>query len=311
MPESRDVRLVTVPESENGSKLDAVVGRLFVGMSRKTARQAILTGRVALNGKVVKIFARAVRAGDRLTVSAAGEGSPHRLPPPELTVLHQDRDVLVIAKPAHLLSERALGERGEHVLGVLAARGLGQGQLVHRLDAGTSGVMLVARTPAAAERLSDAFRQGEIEKAYLLLCVGAPGEGEFDGPLGRDPKHHRRQAVTANGKHARTRYRTLATGEGPRVSLVAARPVTGRTHQIRVHFSFAGHALLGDGMYGGPTRLGTTLFDRPLLHAHALSFPQPRTHVRLRFVLPPPPDFSAAARALGVLRSFDAWDPLW
>jgi 23S rRNA pseudouridine1911/1915/1917 synthase len=304
-----------VPDDEHEAKLDAVVARLFPSLSRRLARQAILSGAVKLNGRVVKIFSRSVKTGDTLTLSSEAEKpKEERGSREQVTVLFEDRDLLVVDKPARLLSERVEGESGAAIGDVLQREGHGKTWLVHRLDAGTSGVMMLARNEASALTLSNAFREGQIEKSYLLLCVGNPGDGVYDAALGRDPAHPRRFAQRKDGKRSLTRYRTLAVrGE---FALANARPETGRTHQIRVHFMAAGHVLLGDKLYQGPTKAKNAagelaLIDRPLLHAWALSFAHPRTGKALRFTVLPPSDFTKTAKVLGLDGNFDAHDPLW
>jgi 23S rRNA pseudouridine1911/1915/1917 synthase len=284
------------------------VQRGFGRHSRKAARQAILSGAVRLNGRVVKIIARTVKLGDKLAVSAEATRQPTEQRSPEVRVVFSDRHLLVVDKPAKLLSERVPGEKGMSIQDALAPR-FGQTFLVHRLDAGTSGVMMLARDAESADALNDAFRQAQVEKAYLLLCEGEPQAGEFSGPLGRDTAHARRFTVRPDGKHARTRYKTLAAHQG--LALCSARPETGRTHQIRVHFQHGGHPLLGDRLYGGRTKVGDRLVHRPMLHAFALSFAHPKTRLPLRFVVAPPADFRDLSEALGLTTDFDATDPLW
>ncbi len=280
------------------------------------ARQAILAGAVKLNGRVVKIFARSVKAGDRLVLSEEGQRVPRNegREREAIAIVHEDRDLLVVDKPARLLSERVKGESGASISDVLLAQGYGRTWLVHRLDAGTSGVMMLARNERAAVRLSEAFREGRVEKSYLLLCAGDPGSGSYDAPLGRDPSHPRRFARRKDGKRALTRYRTLDAAGG--YALANARPETGRTHQIRVHFAEAGHPLLGDRLYQGATKVRdasgrTVLIDRPLLHAWALGFEHPESGRPLRWVVPPPSELCEVATALRLATNFDAHNPLW
>lgn len=306
--DARATGVVEISQGLAGARLDAAVQKAF-GRSRKAARQAIVAGAVRLNGRVVKILARTVKQGDKLGLDKENTVQTVEDRVPDVPILFEDRHLVVIDKPARLLSERVPGENGVSIQDALA----GKSWLVHRLDAGTSGVMMLARSEQAALALSDAFREGRVEKSYLLLCSGAPGEGEYTGALGRDPSHNRRFAVRPDGKHARTRYKTLAV-KGDH-ALVNARPETGRTHQIRVHLQSGGHPLLGDRLYGGKTKVDVTgrtvLASRPMLHAYALAFLHPVTKAPLRFVVRPPQDFLELMEALGLSTDFDAVDPLW
>lgn len=260
---------------------------------------------------MVKILSRQVSKGDVLTFDEKNIILEKK--PATLQVLFQDEDVIVINKPAHLLSERLASENGPCVQDRLQQLGFGDTKLCHRLDAGTSGAMILARTQMAATHLMEAFRCGRIGKSYLLLCVGNPTDGAYDEALGKDAFHPRRFAARKNGKEALTYFRTL--NSTPHYSLVSARPKTGRTHQIRVHFSVNTHALLGDGLYGGPTRLQlaqqTLFFERPLLHSYCVAFVHPRSQKALHFVAPIASDFIFAQKALQLDWSFDAWNPLW
>lgn len=299
-------RAIEVTDALHDKRLDYVVSHALPGISRAEARRLILQGAVRLNGRPVSIFARTVRRGDRLVVaagSAAAASAPDRIE--RLTFLYEDDDLLVIDKPAHLLSERTAGERAVSVPDVLLRMGYGESFLVHRLDAGTSGAMIVARTSAAAERLTQAFKRKEVHKTYWLMCEGLlVDEGEFAGPIGRDHEHLRRFCVRpeGSGQHALTRYRPLSRSPEAQLSLVQAMPITGRTHQIRVHFAHAGHRLLGDRLYQGASlvRLGeqTLLPKRALLHARILEFKHPWSGQTLQFQSPLPEDFGAALRLL-------------
>lgn len=311
----------TVDERTAGARLDAAIQRAFPGYSRKQARQIIVAGGLRVNGREARILSRTVKLGDVLTVAphsavaapvaGARNSQTKASPPPRLQLLMEDPAFIVVNKPHGLLSERVPGENGQSVPDVLGRMGKGETFLVHRLDAGTSGAMLLARTEAMAAALSDQFREGNVEKSYLLIArgVAVEAEGRFDGPLGRDADHPRRFAVRPGGKASLTRYRSLRSNAG--FSLFNARPDTGRTHQIRVHFTHAGLPLLGDKLYGAPRAVGALLVDRPLLHAWAMAFDHPRTGRRVRVVVPPAEDFTAALRHLDLLPDFDALDPLW
>lgn len=288
------------------SRLDQALTRLFPELSRRLARIAILEGRVRLNGKTAKIIAREVRVGDKLAVQAVAAGAPPSLSSETaaapVEVLFSDQELVVVHKPAHVLSERVPQEKGRAIADLLADR-FGALSLVHRLDAGTSGVMMLARTARATEVLSEAFRSKRVRKVYLLLCVGLPGNGRFDQPLGRDPAHPRKMAVREDGKTSATSYVQLASAGD--IALVAAYPETGRTHQIRVHFAHAGFPLLGDVIYGGPSKRNQVLFKRALLHAYHLAFAHPKTQAALRFTSPPPADFQWAVDKLLSRTAYD------
>ncbi len=170
--------------------------------------------------------------------------------------------------------------------------------IVHRLDRETSGVTVLARTPAAAAALAEAFRTGGPEKTYLALTARAPApaEGRIDLALGKDPARAGLRRVDPAGDAAATRYRTLRAG--PSAALVEARPETGRTHQIRVHLAALGAPLLGDPRYGGPRRVGEVSIPRVMLHARRLELIHPETGAPIAFEAPVPEDFLAAEAAL-------------
>ena len=249
-------------------------------------------------------------------------------------VLYEDAQLIVVDKPAGLVVHPGAGQadgtlvngllarfpdlgaafRGafadeeaadEEAAPDLAADAEGQGEalnadrqrpgIVHRLDRDTSGVMVVARTPAAAAVLREQFQARTVEKRYLALVRGRllPAEGLIDAPIGRHPGLRQRMAVTEAGRPAQTRYRVLA--QAPGLSLVEAFPRTGRTHQIRVHLASVGHPVVADALYGRPDpRIG-----RQALHAAAISLDHPADGRRLRFEAPLPPELAALLARLG------------
>lgn len=312
-----------VSREQAGERLDHLVAQT-AHVSRRIARTWIATDRVRVGGKPMRILTRPMKSGATIEIcppSAAVEttGSPgaHAAahsqsqdlltaqPHPALSVLYLDGYLLVINKPARLLTEHdrfgspsveslapailvAAGERGAHT----------RIWLVHRLDAGTSGVVVLARTPMAASTLSEAFRMGGIHKTYLALCQGAyVGEQRVDAPIARDIRTRHR--VSSQGKSAQTQFSALATGVW--ASLVQAEPLTGRTHQIRVHLTHLGHPLLGDGLYGGPMYTSDrepVPIGRPMLHAARIVFTHPKTGARMEFSAPLPDDFARLAARL-------------
>lgn len=236
------------------------------GVSEDEALAAIERGGAFVAGRRVRDAGATVRGGARVEIDL-------RAPPPATapTVLHLDRDVVAVDKPAGVLAQE--GRAGGPSLPDLVAAIIGgPALLVHRLDRGTTGVTLLARTRAAQAALLERFRRGEVEKEYRALVAGAPerDEGVIDLALGSDPSAPGRRRPDARGEPASTRYRVLERFVG--AALVACFPETGRTHQIRAHLAALGHPLLGDARYGGPRALtladGTRLSAaRPLLHA--------------------------------------------
>jgi 23S rRNA pseudouridine1911/1915/1917 synthase len=216
---------------------------------------------------------------------------------PALRVVYEDAALAVIDKPAGLVVHPAPSHRGPTLVSELGEL-LGGGEdperpgIVHRLDKGTSGLLVVARTDAAHAALQQAVRERAVERAYLALAGGRLGSrtGTIDAPIGRAQRDRKRMAVSgAASRQARTHFEVLELL--PRESYLEAKLETGRTHQIRAHFAAIGHSLAGDETYGGTTRYGLT---RQFLHAHRLAFAHPETGEPLSFSSPLPADLAAA-----------------
>ncbi len=231
-------------------------------------------------------------------------------------VLHSDERLLVLSKPAGLSLKTPPSRPGEALARLLAALspeeralyGWGELQLVHRLDVGTSGVVVLARDEDMHRALVGAFAERRVEKTYLAWVWGhpRPREGRYEGALGPDREDRRRMRIDPQGRAAATRYRVLAV---PRhVALVALWPESGRTHQIRVHLAAAGHPVVGDDLYGGPRHHGlrnpalreTLGPDHTLLHAWRLALPSPPLRAPLVVTAPWDAAFAAAARVAGI-----------
>lgn len=295
---------IIAPE-EAGERLDRhVAGRLDA--PRNQVQRWISDGLVRVNGREAKPSAL-VAAGDRVECSPPAPKEERILPEPgELRVLYEDAELVVIDKPAGLTvhpgAGRATGTLAHHLLDrypeMAGVGGAGRPGIVHRLDQGTSGALVVARTPAAYARLSRAFAAREVEKLYLGIAYGAPSPpaGTIAAPIGRHPQRRREMAVRSAGRPARTHYRTLAAAAG--ISLLELDLATGRTHQIRVHLKSIGHPLVGDPLYGEarwkglprPAQAAPRDFPRPALHAWRLAFRHPGTGEPLAFEAPVPED---------------------
>lgn len=291
-----------VSEQEDGERLDRLVAR-HADLSRRVARLLIRQGSVRVRGRPVMILSRAIKAGTRIAVER--QRTAGRPEVPTVGILHLDRWVVAAVKPPGLLSET--GRQGSPSVETIVSRILAdrnehrtQVKLVHRLDAGTSGVILLARTPLAARELGAAFAEARVRKEYLALVAG-----RLSTP--RNVKEPIRRAagvrheVGEGGKPAQTRFEPLQLGEG--ATLVRALPRTGRTHQIRVHLAYLGHPLIGDRLYGGPgytDEVPPEPITRPMLHAARLTVPHPKTGEELVLEVGPPPDFVEQARRLGV-----------
>ncbi len=274
---------------------------------RNQVQQWIRAGRVQVAGRDAKA-SHVVAAGERIVCDPPPRDTAAGLDPEagDLVVLHEDESLAAIDKPAGLAVHPGAGRRRGTLVNRLLARfpeisevgGPGRPGIVHRLDLDTTGVLVVARTPEAYQRLSAAFAAREIDKRYLAIAFGCPSEetGCFEGAIGRHPKHRKQMAVVPRGRPARTDYRRLACAAG--LALLELGLVTGRTHQIRVHLKAAGHPLVGDPVYGearwkalpAAVRRPLEAFPRPALHAWRLTLPHPTTGRPLSLEAPIPED---------------------
>ncbi len=291
-----------VPAALAGQRLDRVVA-LIGDLSRSAAAATIEAGGVTVDGRPASSGKVRLEAGQRVRVD------PSRVPGPELPtadagvefgVVHVDDSVIVVDKPAGLVVHPGAGNTtGTLVNGLLArfadVEGVGgdpvRPGIVHRLDAGSSGLLVVARTDEAAAQLIAQFADHSATRRYDALVWGVPEapHGIIDAPIGRDRGDPLRMAVVAGGRPSRTDYRVVGTYSAPAVvSRLECRLETGRTHQIRVHLSSIDHPLVGDPVYGQRRpMLGLT---RPFLHAAELSFDHPATGDRVTYSSPLAPD---------------------
>jgi 23S rRNA pseudouridine1911/1915/1917 synthase len=300
-------RSLPVPEGLDGLRLDVAVSRLF-GLSRTAAVGLLDNGAVSVDGKGARKSDR-VNAGEWLEVTLAEQPAAviPTSPVEGLAVVYEDDDVVVVDKPVGVAAHPSPGWTGPTVIGGLAARGhrvatSGAAErqgVVHRLDVGTTGLMVVAKTEHAYTVLKAAFRERTVDKHYSALVQGHPdpSRGTIDAPIDRHPSHDYRWAVVAGGKPSVTHYETAEAFRA--ASLLHVRLETGRTHQIRVHLSAVRHPCVGDLTYGADPTLASRLgLERQWLHAYRLGFDHPRDGRRVEFESAPPPDLQ---RALDVL----------
>ncbi|HEY7435304.1 MAG TPA: RluA family pseudouridine synthase [Methylomirabilota bacterium] len=301
-------RVTTVSAGQAPRRLDVFVSTQTAHLSRASAQRWIDGGLITVNGRKSKP-ARLIRPGDVITCHVAVREPPAIAPEPlALRVLHEDAELLVIDKPAGLVMHPGPGHWTGTLLNALVhhvgyeegaeARAAGDGRrarpgLVHRLDKGTSGVLVIAKTDAAHRHLSRQFRAHSVHRVYLALVAGAVRRGGLiDRALGRDPRDRRRvSARSAAPRRAVTEF-GVAERLGLDATLVEARPRTGRMHQIRVHLASIGHPVLGDASYGaGPA---DPAVGRPMLHAAVLGFLHPATGAYTEFRAPLPTDMESA-----------------
>ncbi len=296
------VRYVVRPELA-GERLDQGLAAL-AGIARRRVRALIAGGCLWLNGRPCRVLSRPLHLADVLDV--VQEGEMLASPPPEpaaLSILHEDGWLVAVDKPAGVATQpprnRAPGELTAHerVLLQLAAREGKQVEvlLFHRLDRLTTGVLVFARQHEAARALAKTWASAAAQKRYLAVVQGELTEGprKFSGAIARDPLVPGRFHVARGGKPATTEVHLLArVGE---FSLVEVRPLTGRTHQVRVHLAAAGFPVAGDALYGGGGGV-----PRPFLHAWRLTLPHPRTGRQLRLEAPLPADLQRFLAGLGV-----------
>lgn len=304
---------VTAPPDASG-RADRFLADAIGSLSRSRVKALIEDGRATRDSAPVADPAEPVRPGAvyRVAEPAPTDATPAPQAIP-LTILHEDRDLIVLDKPAGLVVHPApgnpdgtlvnavLAHAGEDLAGIGGERRPG---IVHRLDKDTSGVMVVAKTELAHQALSAAFAARDLERRYLALVWGVPAPlaGQVEAPIGRHPTDRKRMAVTPRGKPALTHFETLRAF-GTRAALLSCRLATGRTHQIRVHLAHLGHPIIGDPVYlrripaaakGVPDAAKAELlaFPRQALHAETLGFRHPRTGQELSFRSPPPSDFA-------------------
>ncbi len=297
-------RRVPVPDGLDGERLDSALARMF-GLSRSQAQDLIGNGAVLIGGRPAAKSDR-VPAGEWLDVTLPPPPVPASAAPepvPGLVVRYEDADIIVVDKPVGVAAHPAPGWTGLTVLQGLqaaghhvATSGAAERQgIVHRLDAGTTGVMVVAKSEHAYRVLKQAFRARAVDKRYHALVQGHPDplRGTIDAPIGRHPAGDGRFAVVADGRPAVTHYDTLEAFRA--ASLLDIRLETGRTHQIRVHMAAVRHPCAGDRLYGADPVLASRLgLSRQWLHAVALSFAHPADGRRVEFTSPYPADLQHA-----------------
>ncbi|MGP4113138.1 RluA family pseudouridine synthase [Streptomyces sp. 4N509B] len=280
-----ETRTLPVPEGLEGERVDAALARML-GFSRTKAAELAAEGKVRLDGQAVGKSER-VTGGAWLEVEMPPPPAPVRVvaePVPGMEIVHDDEDLVVVDKPVGVAAHPSPGWRGPTVIGGLAAAGFRvstsgaaerQG-IVHRLDVGTSGLMVVAKSERAYTQLKRQFRERSVDKRYHALVQGHPDplSGTIDAPIGRHPQHDYKWAVTADGKPSVTHYDLAEAFRA--ASLLDIRLETGRTHQIRVHMAAHRHPCVGDLTYGADPVLAARLgLTRQWLHAVRLGFTHP------------------------------------
>jgi 23S rRNA pseudouridine1911/1915/1917 synthase len=314
---------LTVPGDSDGLRLDLFLVSTLPGQSRSQIQRLIKDGHVQVAGRSAKAN-QPVKIGQVVQVEVPepveAAPAPEALP---IRILYEDRDLIVVDKPAGMVVHPAAGHAGgtlvnallHHVRDLSGIGGEKRPGIVHRLDRGTSGLMVVAKHDAAHEELSRQFREREVEKAYVALVWGEVQAGRrIDEPIGRDPANRKKMSAAAEGapesrrvRRSREAVTRIVSAEhfGRLLTLAEVAILTGRTHQIRVHLSAIGHPVVGDALYGGVHRRvpgdlrAVTHLERPFLHAARLSFKHPIDGRRMVFESELPDDLQ---RVLDELR---------
>ncbi|MEV5825421.1 RluA family pseudouridine synthase [Spirillospora sp. NPDC052242] len=306
-----ETRSLHVPDGLEGERADAALSRLF-GLSRGRAADIIAAGDVLLDGRELATKSERLQAGAWLEVTLPpppAPPAPVAEPVPGMGILFEDDDIVVIDKPIGVAAHPTTGWTGPTVLGgllgaghTIATSGASERQgIVHRLDANTTGAMVVAKSEGAYSHLKRAFRDRRVDKRYRALVQGHPDpfRGTVDAPIDRHPSGDGRFAVVAGGKPSVTHYDTVEAFRA--ATLLDIGLETGRTHQIRVHMSAIKHPCAGDHLYGADPTLAARLgLTRQWLHAARLGFEHPATGQWVEFESPYPDDL---ARALEIVES--------
>ena len=300
MVREAELHEVQLPDALEGERVDRVVS-LAADISRKEAAELIDAGAVLVNGEAPVKASQRLRTGDHLRVAVPFRDSTIRDDPTvEVDIHYLDDDVIVVDKPAGLIVHPGAGaSAGTMIQGLLAqfpeiatvGDDPSRPGVVHRLDKGTSGLLMVARTQAALDSLSRQLAERTVTRQYQALAWGTvqASHGVVDAPLGRSPNDATRQAVVADGREARTSYEVITRYEDPSMTFLQCQLETGRTHQIRVHLEAIGNPIVGDDRYGGGSRdrMGLT---RPFLHAGLLGFIHPTSDEYMEFETEMPSD---------------------
>ncbi len=294
--------MTVIPNALDGERVDRVVSMLC-DLTRKEASELVAAGGVRLGGRPVTLRSRRVTEGELLEIEAPPTAdAPDELeadPDVEVPVVFADDQVVVVDKPAGLVVHPGAGRRSGTLVHGLLARfpdiaAVGDPArpgVVHRLDRGTSGLLMVARTPLAYDSLVSQLAARTVDRRYLALTWGHFDNpaGVVDAPIGRGARDRTRMTVTAGGRSARTGYQVLESYDQPaEATLVECRLETGRTHQVRVHLAAIGHPVVGDVRYGGARPYLSP--GRPFLHAAELGFDHPATGERVSLESSLPPD---------------------
>jgi 23S rRNA pseudouridine1911/1915/1917 synthase len=299
---------ITVTEESDGTRLDRFLASSLANHSRSRVQRLIESGAVRVSGRPAKAN-QPVKTGSRIEVDV--EEAVETAVEPEaldLRIVYQDRDIVVVDKPAGMVVHPAAGHASgtlvnallHHVKDLSGIGGEKRPGIVHRLDRGTSGLMVIAKHDAAHDALARQFRDREVEKEYVALVWGEVMAGRrIDAPIGRDPND--RKKMSARARRSREAVTRIVRVEpfGRALSLAHVAILTGRTHQIRVHLSAIGHPVVGDAVYGGVHRRvpgdlrSVARLQRPFLHAARLSFTHPLDARRLTFESPLPDDLQA------------------
>ncbi|HWJ61176.1 MAG TPA: RluA family pseudouridine synthase [Acidimicrobiales bacterium] len=301
--------VVEVPDSLVGERIDRIVA-MVTDVSRTEAARLVASGAVQLDGVVATRGADRLVAPGELAIELGDEAvasGPVADPDVAVPAVYVDDDVIVVDKPADLVVHPGAGHTtGTLANGLLAAYpevatvgAPDRPGIVHRLDRGTSGLLMVARSQVAYESLVDQLAERTVDRQYRTIVWGhvESPRGVVDAPIGRSPKHPTKMAITEKGKPARTRYEVVRTYDEPvAVTEVTCRLETGRTHQIRVHMAAIGHSVVGDERYRGVRQ--SLPCPRPFLHAEMLGFDHPVTGERLEFTSDLPADLVAIRAGL-------------